>query len=336
MSTLSTSSAAQRGTSPESSMATLIDATARDSRATGSADPRRTRKLARAEERDALNRRADGTRRPWWSSLIARIVLIALALLFMLPLYWMIASSLKSNEELAKFPPTLIPQTWDFGNYVKAVTAMPFMTFFANSAIITVSVVVLSVIANFIVAYGFACIDWPGRDVVFYIVIATLFLPFPVTLIPMFDMWAHLGLVNTLFPLIIPAAFGSAFYVFLLRQFLLQIPRDMLDAARVDGASEWTILWRLAFPTARPALATVAIFAAVAAWNDFMGPLIYLQDQRVQTLSIGLQAFRSVNAQDVSFNQLMAASFLVILPLLVLFFVFQRYFIRGITIGGFK
>ncbi|WP_420886835.1 carbohydrate ABC transporter permease, partial [Brachybacterium muris] len=294
------------------------------------------RSTRRAERGAELNRRADGTPRPWHSTLVARLVMIALSILFLLPLYWMIASSLKSNEELAQYPPTLIPKSWEFGNYVDAVTAMPFMTFFTNSAIITISVVVLSVISNFIVAYGFACIDWPGRDTVFYLVIGTLFLPFPVTLIPMFDMWARLGLVNTLFPLIIPAMFGSAFYIFLLRQFLKQIPQDMLNAARVDGASEWTILWRLAFPTSLPALVTVAIFAAVAAWNDFMGPLIYLQDQSVQTLSIGLQTFRSVNAQDVSFNQLMAASFLVILPLLILFFVFQRFFIRGITIGGFK
>lgn len=213
---------------------------------------------------------------------------------------------------------------------------MPFLQFFANSLIITVSVVILSVVSNLIVAYGFACIDWPGRNKVFYVVIATLFLPFPVTLIPMFDLWANLRLVNTLFPLIIPAMFASAFFTFLLRQFLLQIPVDMLNAARVDGASEWRILWKLVFPTARPALTAVAIFSAVGAWNDFMGPLIYLQDQRVQTLSIGLQTFRSVNAQDVSFNQLMAASVLVILPLIILFFVFQRYFIRGITLGGFK
>jgi multiple sugar transport system permease protein len=291
---------------------------------------------AKKSDAEAYNRRADGTRRPWYSTAMARVVMIALSLLFLLPLYWMIASALKSDEELAKFPPTLIPSSWEFGNFVEAITAMPFLQFFANSAIITVSVVVLSVLSNFVIAYGFACIDWPGRDKLFYVVIATLFLPFPVTLIPMFDLWARLGLVNTLFPLIIPAAFGSAFYVFLLRQFMLQIPQAMLDAARVDGASEWRILWTIAFPTSLPALTTVAIFSAVASWNDFMGPLIYLQDQDVQTLSIGLQAFRSVNTQDVSFNLLMAESFLVILPLLVLFFVFQRYFIRGITIGGFK
>ncbi|MDN5726425.1 MAG: carbohydrate ABC transporter permease [Propionibacteriales bacterium] len=294
------------------------------------------RQQSRLEDKEAMNRRADGTKRPWWSSALARVVMIAMSLLFLLPIYWMVASSLKSDEELALSPPTFFPQSWAFGNYVDAVTAMPFLTFFKNSAIITVSVVLLTVISNFIVAYGFACIDWPGRDKVFYVVIATLFLPFPVTLIPMFDLWARVGLVNTLFPLILPAMFGSAFFVFLLRQFLKQIPQETLDAARVDGANEWTILWRIAFPTARPALTTVAIFSAVGAWNDFMGPLIYLQDESVQTLSIGLQSFKSVNAQDVSFNQLMAASFLVILPLVILFFIFQRYFIRGITIGGLK
>ena len=300
------------------------------------ATARDERRRKRASEREQFNRRADGTKRSWHSTLSARIVMIVLSILFLLPLYWMIISSLKSDQELAQFPPTLFPRDLEFGNFVDAVTAMPFLTFFMNSSIITISVVLLSVLSNFVIAYGFACIDWPGRNALFYVVIATLFLPFPVTLIPMFDMWARLGLVNTLFPLIIPAAFGSAFFIFLLRQFLLQIPQAMLDAARVDGASEWRILWAVAFPTSMPALTTVAIFSAVASWNDFMGPLIYLQDQSVQTLSIGLQTFRSVNAQDVSFNQLMAASFLVILPLLILFFAFQRYFIRGITIGGFK
>lgn len=290
----------------------------------------------KAVDRADYGRHQDGSRASWQSAVVSRITMILMSLLFLLPLYWMILSSVKSDAELAQFPPTFWPESWDFSNYVSAVTAMPFLQFFTNSAIITVSVVILAVVSNFIVAYGFACIDWPGRNKVFYVVIATLFLPFPVTLIPMFDMWARLGLVNTLFPLILPAMFASAFFTFLLRQFLLQVPIDMINAARVDGASEWRILWTLVFPTARPALTAVAIFSAVGAWNDFMGPLIYLQDQRVQTLSIGLQTFRSVNAQDVSFNQLMAASVLVILPLVILFFVFQRYFIRGITLGGFK
>lgn len=279
---------------------------------------------------------ADGSRQTRTSAVLSRVVLIALSLLFLIPLYWMVISALKSNEELAQFPPTLWPQDPQWSNFVDAVTTLPFLTFFRNSVLITLGVVILSVLANFIVAYGFACIDWPGRDKVFYVVIATLFLPFPVTLIPMFDLWASLGLVDTWAPLILPNMFASAFFTFLLRQFLLQVPRDMLNAARVDGANEWRIAWSVVFPAARPALAAVAIFSGVGAWNDFMGPLIYLQDTELQTLSIGLQMFRQVHAEDVQFNLLMAASFLVVIPLLIFFFVFQRYFIRGITIGGFK
>ena len=279
---------------------------------------------------------ADGRRRRWYSAIPARIFLIVLSILFLVPLYWMIISALKTNQELVQYPPTLFPKTLQFSNFVDAVNALPFWTFFRNSAIITILVTVFSVISNFVVAYGFSCLEWPGRDKVFYVVLATLFLPFPITLIPLFDLWANLHLVNTFAPLVLPALFGSAFFIFLLRQFMLQVPKDMLDAARLDGASEWKIAWTLVFPTARPAITAVAIFAAVASWNDFLGPLIYLQDPNVQTLSIGLQFFRQTNAQDIQFNQLMAASFLVILPLIILFFIFQRYFIRGITLGGFK
>ncbi|MGP9693057.1 carbohydrate ABC transporter permease [Brachybacterium sp. AOP25-B2-12] len=298
------------------------------------AEPRRTRRARRA--RCKAPRRADGSRPSAISAWIARIVLLGVMALFLLPIYWMIISAVKSGQELSEFPPTLFPRAWHFENFREAVTVMPFWLFFRNSAMITISVVALTVVSNFIVAYGFSCIEWRGRDELFYIVLATLFLPFPVTLIPMFDMWAALGFVNTWVPLILPALFAGGFYTFLLRQFMLQTPKDMLDAARLDGASEWSIAWRIVFPTARPALTVVAIFTAVGTWNDFMGPLIYLQDQDKQTLSIGMQIFRSVNSQDVSFNLLMAASFLVLLPLVVLFFAFQRSFVSGITLGGFK
>jgi multiple sugar transport system permease protein len=281
-------------------------------------------------------RRADGSKASPVSAWVSRIVMLLVLALFLLPLYWMIVSALKSNEELAQFPPTLWPTELHFENFIDAVQLMPFLTFFRNSLFITIAVVVFSVVSNFIVAYGFACIDWPGRDKVFYVVLATLFLPFPVTLIPMFDMWAALGAVNTFAPLIIPAMFAGGFFTFLLRQFMLQIPRDMLDAARVDGASEWRVAWQMVFPSARPALTVVAIFSAVGTWNDFMGPLIYLQDESKQTLSIGMQVFRSVNSEDVQFNLLMAASLLVVIPLIILFFAFQKYFVSGITIGGFK
>lgn len=283
-----------------------------------------------------FNRAADGSRQPWWSSTIARIVMIAACCLLLLPLYWMINTSLKSNPELATYPPTWWPHVPQFGNYVDALNTMPFVRLFINTAIITVLSVLFSVVSSFLVAYGFSCIEWPGRDKLFYVVLATLFLPFPVTLIPMFDLYARLGWVNTWLPLIVPHVFGSAFYIFLLRQFLLQIPKDMLDAARIDGAGDWRIAWSLVFPSSLSAITAVAIFTAVGAWNDFLGPLIYLQDTNIQTLSIGLQTFRQVETQDVQTNQLMAASFLVVLPLIILFIVFQRFFLKGITIGGFK
>jgi multiple sugar transport system permease protein len=282
------------------------------------------------------NRRADGSRPSVVGSWISRILLLFVLALFLLPIYWMLISAVKSAEELSSFPPTFWPKVWHFQNFSDAVQVMPFWLFFRNTLIITISVVVLSVVSNFIVAYGFSCINWPGRNKVFLVVLATLFLPFPVTLIPMFDLWATLGFVNTWGPLIIPALFAGGFFTFLLRQFMLQIPQDMLDAARVDGASEWSIAWKMVFPTSRPAITVVAIFSAVGTWNDFMGPLLYLQDESKQTLSIGMQMFRTMNADDVQFNLLMAASLIVILPLIILFFIFQRYFISGITLGGFK
>ncbi|KQO64758.1 carbohydrate ABC transporter permease [Curtobacterium sp. Leaf261] len=282
------------------------------------------------------SRNADGSIRSIWSSVIARVVLIAMSLLFLIPIYWMIISALKGNQELGQFPATWFPNWIDWSNFGKAINAMPFFTFFRNTVIITALVTVFSMVSNFVIAYGFSCIEWRGRDKLFYVVLATLFIPFPVTLIPMFDLYARLGWINTFLPLVVPSLFGSAFYIFLLRQFLLQIPKDLLDAARMDGASEWRVLWRIVFPSAKPALVTVGIFAAVGAWNDFLGPLIYLQDQNVQTLSIGLQVFRLNNTQDFQFNQLMAAAVMIIAPLVVLFFVFQRTFLKGIQIGSFK
>jgi multiple sugar transport system permease protein len=254
--------------------------------------------------------------------------------LFLLPLYWMAATALKSNEELATTPPTIIPTSWLWSNFVEAFQTIPFATYFSNSVIITVLGVIGSVVSNLIVAYGFACIDWRGRDKVFYIVLATLFIPFPIAIIPTFDLFAWLGWINTFLPLVVPHFLASAFFVFLLRQFLLQVPREHLDAARVDGANEWQILWRVVFPMSRPAVAAVAIFSAVGSWNDFMGPLLYLQDEAKQTLAIGLEAFRSTH--DVQFNLLMAASVMIVLPLVILFFAFQKYFISGITLGSFK
>jgi multiple sugar transport system permease protein len=269
-----------------------------------------------------------------WDHIGVRIFLIAMSALFLLPIYWMLITSLKSNEELGITPATIFPHDIQWGNYVEAFQAFPFATYFGNSLLITVLSVIGSIVSNLIVAYGFACLDWRGRDRVFYIVLATLFIPFPIALIPTFDLFAWLHWINTFLPLVVPHFLGSAFFIFLLRQFLLQIPREHLDAARIDGASEWRILWQVVFPMARPAVAAVAIFTAVGAWNDFLGPLLYLQDEAKQTLAIGIQAFRSTH--DVQFSLLMAASLMILAPLVILFFAAQKYFISGITLGSFK
>lgn len=282
--------------------------------------------IARRQKNMATQRAVSGT--------ITRIFLILMSILFLIPLYWMIATALKSNPEMGITPPTLIPQAWQWSNFSKAFNTIPFATYFGNSLIITVGSIVGAVLSNVIVAYGFACIEWRGRNLVFYLVLATIFIPFPLAIIPQFDLFAHLHWINTFLPLIVPNFLASAFFVFLLRQFFLQLPRDLFDAARIDGASEWGILWRIVVPMSKPAIAAVAIFTGTAAWNDFLGPLIYLQDDTMRTLSIGIQAFRSTH--DIQFNLLMAASLMIILPLIVLFFAFQRTFIEGISLGSVR
>ncbi len=265
---------------------------------------------------------------------VPRIFLLAMAILFLIPLYWMVITAFKTPAELTSIPPTIWPRSLRWQNFVDAVSAIPFGQYFVNTVIITGLSTVGAVVSNLLIAYGFACIKWPGRDFVFYLVIATIFIPFPIVAVPLFDMFASLHWVNTFLPLIVPACFGNGFFIFLLRQFLLQIPPEMLEAARIDGAHELQIMYRVIMPMARPALATVAIFAMIASWNDFLGPLIYLQDDSKRTLAIGLQFFRSLH--DVQLNLLMAASVLVILPEIILFILFQRYFIEGVTVGSIR
>jgi multiple sugar transport system permease protein len=283
---------------------------------------------------------AGGIGRPHYAArrlmrrLAARVVLIVIAAAFLTPLYWMVVTALKNREELLAYPPTLIPDTLAWSNFVDAVEFIPFGRFFANTVTITVLSVIGAVISNLLIAYGFSHIRWPGRDFLFYVVVATIFIPFPVIIVPVFILFAKLGWVNTFLPLIVPMWLGNPLYIFLLRQYLMQIPQDLTDAARVDGAREWQVLRHIVMPVARPALAVVAIFAAVFSWNDFLQPLLYLQDEDKYTLAIGLQFYRS--QYDVQFNLLMAASTLVILPLVVIFLAFQRQFIEGATMGSIK
>lgn len=268
------------------------------------------------------------------SRVLPRVILIVMCALYILPFYWMVTLALKSNAELVLQPPTLFPHHLEWVNFKDAFTTIPFARFFKNTAIITILSVTGSIISNTLIAYGFSRVHWPGRDKVFFIVLATVFVPFPVILVALFDIFAKLGWINTFLPLVVPLFFGNAFYIFLMRQFMLQLPQEVSDAAKIDGAGEFRIFAQIVLPQALPAIAVIAIISAVNAWNDFLGPLIYLQDDAKYTLSIGLQYFRS--AHDIQYNLLMAASVMVVLPVVVLFFFFQRAFIEGISVGSIK
>lgn len=262
------------------------------------------------------------------------LLLAGAAVLFLAPLYWMIASSLKPEYDVFARPPIWWPSPPRWQNYVEALTKLPFQRYAINTLIIAVFSVVGYTLSCTVVAYGFARLRAPGKDTLFVLMLATLMLPYPVVMIPQYVIFSELDLVNTFWPLILPAFLGSPFYIFLLRQFFLQIPPELEDAAHIDGANLGQILWHIMLPLARPAMATVAIFSFQFAWNDFLAPLIYLQDQSKYTLMLGLSFFRS--SFQVNWAYLMAASLTVALPVIILFFIAQREFIEGITLGGVK
>src|SRR4030081_637914 len=279
------------------------------------------------------------TPRPWRrvrvpKSLWARLGLIVACGLFLVPFYWMANSALKNINELSSVPPTFYPHAPAFENFVRAVTYIPFGTFLLNSVILTAGVTIGSAISNPLIAYGFSRIKWPGRDFVFGIVLATIFLPFPVLIVALFDIFAKLHWIDTFLPIIVPAFFGNPFFIFLMRQFFLGLPNEISEQARIDGANEFQVFIRIIMPLAKPAVAVVTIFAAVQAWGEFLTPLLFLQDESKYPLSIGLQFYRQEH--DVAYNLLMAASTLIVLPVGALFLLFQRFFIEGITVGAVK
>jgi multiple sugar transport system permease protein len=282
-------------------------------------------------------------RQTFTGSILPRIILIAFSLLFIAPFYWMVITAVKSNTELATSPPTVIPHAWNWNNFVDAVNYIPFGLYALNSLIITIGATIGAVLSNTLIAYGFSRIQWPGRNKLFYLCVATIFLPYPVVLVALFDIFSKLpsfgiqdsrSWVNTFLPLIVPAFFGNPFYIFLMRQFMMGIPRELSDAARVDGANELQSFWHVILPLTKPAVTVIGILAAVAAWNEFLLPLLYLQENNKYPLAVGLAFFTSEH--DVAYNLLMAASTLIVAPIVVLFIAAQRFFIEGITVGGVK
>ncbi len=291
--------------------------------------------------------------------ILTHALLFFLLAVFVLPFVWILETSFKPSPEVIARPPKLYPvamspdqyyeakeegdltpiqETYGFPptvrHYIRAFTEYPILTWVRNTLVIVVFSCLGTLISCTMAAYAFSRLRWPDRGLLFAVVLATMMLPFQVTIIPMFVLFRYLGWIDTPLPLIVPAFFGSAFFIFLLRQFFIGLPEELMEAARIDGASEWYILSRIVVPLSKPALLTVTIFASMWAWNDFLGPLIYLTSENQKTLALGLQAM--VSQYGSEWGMFMASATVMILPILVLFFFAQRYFIEGIALTGMK
>lgn len=284
----------------------------------------------------------DSLVRPWYEPIDRKVVrhtvnhfaLIVLGFIFIVPFLWLLTTAFKPDSEMFVWPPVWIPSPWTSEHFAQGFQLLPFWTFLQNTLIICVSVVIGTTTSSALVAYSVARVRWVGRYILFAIVLSTLMVPYQVTMVPLFVVFKDLHWINTFLPLIVPSFFGNAFFIFLLRQFFMTIPQEITDAGRIDGASEFRIFYTICVPLARPALATVALFAFLASWNDFLGPLIYLRDTSNYTLSIGLAM---LNGQYGSYwGAIFAMATLMTLPIIVLFFLTQRTFIQGVTLTGVK
>jgi multiple sugar transport system permease protein len=288
----------------------------------------------------ALGGRATAATRQWGQRhqgpIIRTVAVIALLLigsLFVIPFLWMLVTSLKVQQDV--FNPNWIPSPIRWANYRESLTALPFDVYFRNTAIITILSVLGSVLSSALVAYSFARLRWPGRDFWFAVVLATMILPGIVTLIPRYILFAKIGWVDTFLPLIVPTWLGGgAFYIFLLRQFFRGIPPELSEAARIDGAGELRIWWQIFMPLCRPALAAITIFSFNGAWDDYVNPLIYLHSEKLYTLQLGLTAFKGGGGGVPQWNLMMAASLVVLVPIILVFFFGQKYFIEGVSLSG--
>jgi ABC-type glycerol-3-phosphate transport system permease component len=267
--------------------------------------------------------------------LASHALLIAGSIIIMIPIGWMLSTSLKKTGQEWIFPPIWIPDPIWWQNYIEAMYALPipFYVYVLNTVVITITATLGTVLTSALAAFAFARLRFPARQFMFLLVISTMMLPSAVTLIPKFIIFRHLNWLDTFLPLIVPFWLGgTAFSIFLLRQFFMTIPRELDEAARMDGASSFQIFWRVVLPLSGPALATVIIFQIWSHWNDFIDPLIYINSSSKYTIALALRTFQNVRSQRV--NYLMAMSVIQVLPIVILFLGAQKYFIRGIHLSG--
>ncbi|MGN9351636.1 carbohydrate ABC transporter permease [Enterococcus faecium] len=264
--------------------------------------------------------------------ILSYVLMTVIGIILIIPLLWMVFTSLKPMEEIVRYPPTFFPEKIVWENYLDTIAAFPFWRYARNTLFITVLVVIGNVLSNSFIAYGFAKLDFPGKKLMFALVLSMMMIPGFVTMIPQYVLFSKIGWVGTYLPLIVPSFFGNAFNIFLMRQFYLSINNELIEAAEIDGANHLYIWSHLMLPLTKPALITIAINSFNAAWNDFLGPLLYIQDQEKYTLQIGLQVFQ--NQATTQWNYLMAGATLVLIPTILLFFFAQRYFIEGMDLTG--
>ena len=264
--------------------------------------------------------------------MLSYVLMTIIGIILLIPLLWMVFTSLTPMEEIVRYPPTFFPEKIVWENYLDTIAAFPFWRYARNTLFITVLVVIGNVLSNSFIAYGFAKLDFPGKKLMFALVLSTMMIPGFVTMIPQYVLFSKIGWVGTYLPLIVPSFFGNAFNIFLMRQFYLSINNELIEAAEIDGANHLYIWSHLMLPLTKPALITIAINSFNAAWNDFLGPLLYIQDQEKYTLQIGLQVFQ--NQATTQWNYLMAGATLVLIPTILLFFFAQRYFIEGMDLTG--
>lgn len=261
-------------------------------------------------------------------------ILLLLAMLYLIPFFFLVMGSFKTTSELFQVPFQWLPKQFNFDNYKNMLAQIPFFSYLKNTLIIVLFSVVGALISNSLIAYGFARLRWPGRDKVFMIVLATMILPYQVTMIPLYLMFTKMHWVGTFLPLIVPQFFGNAFYIFLLRQFLVGVPKEITESARIDGANEFRIFLQVIMPISKPALTSVAIMAFIRAWNDFLGPLVFLGNDKLYTLSLAASMLKS--NYDPNWDLLLPLGVVMVLPVLILFFVLQKFFIQGVTMSGIK
>jgi multiple sugar transport system permease protein len=261
-------------------------------------------------------------------------ILCVLTFLFLVPLFWLLTCSFKQPVELFAVPIKWLPEKFSFNNYIRMFNYFPFMRYLKNTLIIVFFNIVGSTISSAFVAYGFSRMRWKGRDKVFVIVLITMVLPFQVIMVPLFMLFQKIGWIGTFLPLTLTCFFGNPFYIFLIRQFFVSLPEELNDAARIDGSGEFRTFFQIAIPLSAPVLTTVVVFAFLRSWNDFIGPLIFLSNNKLYTLAIGAQLIRT--RLQPNWEYLMPLGVIMVLPVLLLFFLMQKYFIQGIAMSGIK